>query len=50
MVKEGLGGVAGSETAGQFETGKAQGVTILCINNYVLTLSLFFNSTNTIKK
>lgn len=48
-MKEGLGGGAGSETAGQFGTGKAQRVMILYINNYVLILSLFFNSTNTIK-
>lgn len=40
-MKEGLGGGAGSETAGQFGTGKAQRVTILYINNYVLTFSLF---------
>lgn len=50
MVKYGLGGGEGSETAGQFGTEKAQRFMILYINNYVLTLSLFFNSTNTIKK
>lgn len=49
MVKEGLVGGAGSAAAGQFGTGKAQRVTISYINDYVLTLSLIFNSTNTIK-